>query len=506
MRFVALLLLILACSIAGCQGSGSPGPGQDDGDTPIASLLGALPSPSELSARHAAASEAPPKSVSNVMMMYGASYTDDPLPSNVSRVGTELWLYAETLELTYAFFTVGNTFMQSMEQFTGVWTQVDWETGQPQAPHGLYIGLPDYDADTWSWVGPVTGNGGWIDVSDRNLRGTIGPEYLAVVAYAPTNNLFELEKLAISHTSVDGTLGNEWLYYTHENPAEPTFGTSISRVRADGSEIDPLFIGSETIENSHPVITQGAQRLLAFAHSNNGPFEIWRSGLDGSTPSVLMSLPDEDLLPVGWHPEGESFLFLRRSQLVLWYDLWARDVGEGVSGMLHPENLVVREAAWDPSGGSLFSAIIVSGNPDTRLSFIWDNGPLPVGEFPNDIILNLPDTHFMEPAPYAIPDGQGGVFSGIICTLLADSTYKLLNGAGSSDNIDWNYNYIVSAEYNLRSAAVSPDGTRVAFVRCEPGESSGTLVVTDFVEPDLDTATELVDNVQGDVVWYDPDF
>ena len=43
-------------------------------------------------------------------------------------------------------------------------------------------------------------------------------------------------------------------------------------------------------------------------------------------------------------------------------------------------------------------------------------------------------------------------------------------------------------------------------MRCDKGEALGTLVVTDFLAPDLATAVEIAEDVAGDVIWYDPGF
>ncbi|MBN2081383.1 hypothetical protein JW859_04155 [bacterium] len=479
----------------------------DDTPDPYAAFS-ALPRPSELSARQAAASEAPARSVSNLILMSGPSYTDDPLPSNVERGEDYCALYAETSELTYAFFMLANTVLQDADELTHVSADLSWpgEGDAPQAPYGLYLGLPDYDADVWSWVGPVAEDAGWIDVADRNLSGTVGPEYIVAVAFAPTANIVNLYNLAFRHTSVDSEAGNEWIYYTHEDPAEPTFGGSISRARPDGSEVDHLFVGSETIDNFSPVITTGAERRLAFAHNSGGYDEIWRSQLDGTAPSVLMAIPDTDLVPVGWHPQGASFIFLRREALELYYDLWARDIDAGVNGILHNESEIVKYAVWDTSNDYRFSALAVIGNPDTRLAYVWSEGPLPVESYMDSIVPNALDEYFMDPAPYVIANGLGDTLCGFLCTIRDGNALWLVDFPHRSDADASVDDYLVSAEDNLRSATVSPDGTRVALIRCPAGELSGTLVVTDFVNPDLASAVEIATDVTGDVIWYDPDF
>jgi len=502
MRLLTLAIAVVIMLLPGCRSSGTVVVNTPD---PYAAFS-ALPRPSELSAQHAASSEAPAKAVSNLVLMEGASYTDDPPSSNVSRVGSEVWLYAETQELTYAFFMLANTELQSTESFTHVRLEYDWETGYPEAPHGLYLGLPDYASDTWFWQGPLAQEEEWLDISDRNLVGTLGPEYFVVVAFAPTNSLVEVEQVALRHTNINDPIGDEWLYYAHKDPAEPTFGSSISRARPDGSEIDHLFVGGETSDNISPQIVTSSPRRLAFAHADSGRYEIWRSELDGSDPTTLMSVEDTDVVPVGWHPTRESFLFLRREGMALWWDLWARDIDAGVNGLVHAESEIIREAVWDITSEYRFSALAVTGNPDSEINYIRSDGPLPLDNSFEFVMANVEGNYHHEPDVYTISDGLGGKRMGLIVSYQTATDCSLSIHHGAIEDFNGFSTYLNSTEYDLRSPAVSPDGTRIAIVRCDKGEALGTLVVTDFLAPDLATAVEIAEDVAGDVIWYDPGF
>ncbi|GEM_PF-2759158 len=493
---LSCIALLTALLLPAC---GGPDAGPLGSEDPTAAFA-AFPSPLELN-RGGAADEPVSKGVSTVILMSGGSFTEDPPSSNVSRMGDECWLYGQTLELTYAYFELAGTVLQGGEYFTHVLVEIDWEYGNPQPPEGMYIGMPDYERDAWHWLGPVTQSGVWMDISDLGLRGNVGTEHVIVVAFHL--GLLAVEQLAFRHTSLDHTEGNEWLYYEHDTPDVPGAGTSISRARPDGSEIDHLFVATPAVALSRPVIATGDSDRLAFARSEDGVKEIWRSELDGSAPAMLLAIDGESVLPVGWHPDGSSFLFLRGE--VSDYDLWARDIGEGVNGILHPESEVVWDAVWDTSNDYLYSAIVVNRGTDTNFHYIWSEGPLPVTEPSTIIFESLEHCVDDEPAPYAISDGTGGSNCGFVFTHHDGEDWMLYRYPAASDAESYPEFYLESSDQALYQAAVSPDGTRIALLHGERGEYEGTLLVTDFLDPDLDTALEIAQHVQ-DVVWYDPDY
>lgn len=494
---ILILLLLIATILSACSSSGAT---PNNSAEPIAAFA-AFPRPSEL-ASGTDTVEPATKIASNVIAMDGGSFTETPPSSNVNRVGNECWLYGQTLELTYAYYELAGTVLQGSEYFTHVLAELDWETGFPDPPLGLYIGMPDYEHDTWCWLGPWELNAGWVDISELNLRGNVGVEHIIVVAFCDDHVI--VDRLAFQHTSLDHTAGNEWLYYEHETPDVPGAGMSISRARPDGSEIEHLHGGTETASAHRPVIsTRGGDRL-AYGYYQGDRTEIWRSELDGSAPTQLLAVADEDVMPVGWHPQGLSMLFLRRGASTYW-DLWARDIDAGVNGLLYQETNEILEAIWDTSNDYRFSAIVSLLHPNHDFYYIWNEGPLPVTE-PPIMVYETPDgCSDTEPAPYLLCDCTGGVESGFVFTHFSSEQWVLFRYPAASDAGSFPVFYLESIGYALHEAAVSPDGTRIAMLQCERGEYEGTLLVTDFLDPDLDTAVEIAQNVR-DVIWYDPDY
>jgi len=508
MRIVGVLLLI-ALILSGCS-SKIANSSRAARFNP-ANAFASLPSPAEAAARTASSDDALVlKTTSRVVWMEGDTFTEDPPSSNVEILPQwhQCEMYGQQLELTYCFYEIAAPVLTEEDQLTDLMVQFGWANETPTPPDGLWIGLPDYTNNRWVWRdGPITESNTWIDISDLGIIGNAGPEHFAAIAWAIDN--VTLSDFYLQHVSEASPAGDEWIYYTHEDPDNPeTIGHSISRVRPDGSDQQVIIAGDETNDASHPVFSTTGSDRLAYALNQGGWTEMWRCELDGSSPSLLASSDERDILPAAWSPDGSVSLTLR-SRPTVGYNLFARDTGEEVNGLLLSESSVVYDAVWDPSGESFYSALVTVGYLGYKgIEYVREDGDLPIGGTPVPLLYNVAfERDVFEPAPYAIPDGNGQMHYGFLRADEGAFSFDLFefHGAPDDDPLEtYSSSYLMDHDYDLRSPAVSLDGTLVAFVAMEVGGEVGTLYVTDYFVPDLDTAIPVADHVVGDVIWYDP--
>ncbi|MBN2081565.1 hypothetical protein JW859_05075 [bacterium] len=505
MRVLSALLL-LCCCLVGCRAS-NPTPVTFD----PAQKFSEIPRPSELvNAAAAASGTAALKQTSNVVdRIPGSAFVQTlPYPNTEHHEDTySCALDGSTGSLAYCFFEYD---LGQILSVAGVLAELEWADAEPDAPEGVWVGLPDYASDSWYWFGPCGAPAQWIEAPPAELYGNLLPGYVVVVNCAPTT--VELYGVGLRCTYDTDPGDNSILYYAHYNPAEPTFGTSISRMQPDLSlEPELLLAGTETVSYALPRIAHDDDvDYLAYAYNDGGSWQIWRANLDGTGPVPLFDDPGVDYLPGDWDPNGDVCTYLQLNAEEE-YNLMAHDIATDTTGLLTRYEDFVMNSMWlDNLGGdfrTVFTLRVNGPPPRNVIAYVLASGVPP---FESEPVVTIDDGSeiAIQPYPFYLRNGAALARNYLVFAsqgratntfdLFRDDSPYSINDHGSIHPL------IVDPTMDLKSPAVSHRSGMMVYVAAEPGADRGTMYLTDFLtasHPDS-TVTWLADEVTGQVIFH----
>jgi len=509
MRLICIFVLLVA-SLAGCRSAAPvPLPPFDP-----AQAFAALPSPNELlSAQPHHANAAVKQTSSHVVHMCGDLFSDAPAAQNVTRneLKHTCVLDGETAELTYCFFSLHTDYLNATSDFIdAVSAEIDWPTKVPDAPEGLWLGLPNYTAGRWDWYGPLSETPQWLEPAGGQIRGQAGSECFAFVNYSSGNATLKSLNLSCSD---DEEEAEEYLYYCGLDAAHPEYAASLWLVNADGlSNPDPQSYGSEDKTESEPCFAMfNNQQAIGFAMAATAadPTSIWWQEISTGTGHEFRTEAATNIVPAGWRSDGGAYLWRKLLPTGVWQLMVTDIVLSGDAQVTFPDLNIVSAAWYDSETEADYSAIFsmrIEG-PPTRcvIACVRVDGELPNMEVPQVIVDNGTESA-IDPLPFTMHDGQGELCYGFVYSTrpTPGDTNELFAWLGGPDDDVDPRPLLHDEANNLRYPAVSPDGTRLAFVSFAPGANTGTLYVTDFINPNLSTAALLAEEVTSRAVWYDP--
>lgn len=507
---VSLLFLAVLFTCAGSCGPAAERPQAFD----PAQAFAALPSPNELLLIQPRLGSAAAKQASrNVVRMCGDQFNNVPEPQNVTRdeLKHTCILDGETATLTYCCFFLEWDYLSSVSDYIdAVSAEINWPGKPPQAPEGIWLGLPNYPAYRWDWYGPLTEAPQWIDPAGGQIRGQMGGECVAVVNYSNGSaTLKAINMVCASDTDVP----DEYLYYCGLDADNPSINSRLYRVNADGLSLPESCGYADAGDTcSEPCAGRVADKLAicyAFADTAADKTAVWWLDIETGLHSVLRSKHDVNIVPAGWRGDGDVYLIRQLLHTGAW-QLMVEDTVLGEEAAMTPEDVSILTAAWYPGESWIDYTAIFSmriEGPPTRsvIAYCSVDGELPDQELPQVIVDNGTESA-IDPQPFSLWDGEAGWCLGFVYSTRPspEATNELFAWfGGPEDDVDPRL-LVHDATHDLRYPAVSPDGTRLAYVAFVPGADSGTLYVTDFICPDADAALLLAEDVTSCGVWFDP--
>jgi len=448
------------------------------------------------------------------LSVQGFRYLDLPgWSANASAVGNSLVLTGSTSTLNYAFFRVSSSRLGLTDTLAQIEVDYEFTTGDPTAPEGLYIGLPDHDKDHWVWLDGRDLNGQLHDVSALNLHGLDpvafpGGSYIAVVNHSSGN--VKVSRVTLRFNTASANDGDEVLYYESHASGDIFGATSVSQVGLSGSPSLVHATDGVTVVYGIPFVVDyhGAWQLTYARRPIPGKSEVWMSGLDGSSPMVIGSSADA-LIPGGWDYGTDRGLFCRAVSGSL--NLYGfHDVAE--NGRISRSFDSVGKAVWDMSiDTSVLGYAAVCERVYDDVNGLWaivrfnGNSPFPIDASPESMTNLLAGESQRDPEMVEIDelDGNPGYYIYFAAQNHNDSSWNLYRtsyGTISAEPV------IIDPAHDLRSPTPSRDGRLLAYVRLPIGSAdgdTGELVVCDLLHPE--TGEQVLSNdCVGQISWYDP--
>jgi len=268
---------------------------------------------------------------------------------------------------------------------------------------------------------------------------TVQTEYLANIWLAPTENFAEARQITFS--SIGGRYGRHGLEWTTDNRlvyvAFADRGMSLWAMDPDGS--NQKRITPDGFIDYNPSATADG-RTIAFGSNRSGSFEVWRVSADGSDLRQLTF--DGGEMP-GVSPDGKWVVYVSTRDGLNNVRRVPLDGGEAV-------RLTDKPAQWirvSPDSRS-FACGYLDGHGKTRLAVFPIDGGEPVKLF------DLPPTANLRYTLRWTPDGNTLSYRD-----WENGYWRQSLAGGSARRIE------NLPEEKYFSAAWSPDGKRLAFVR-----------------------------------------
>jgi hypothetical protein len=502
----AIVVLLTACLLIGCGGGTEPVAAQFN----PAHEFSALPRPSQLmQAGVPHATSAVKQASTTVNRIPGEDFADFLPSPNVVRHEDTLSCAMEGRigELAYCFFEQTKP---TEYTFSGLLAEFDWAVAAPEPPAGIWIGLPDYANDTWAWFGPASSDPEWIDTSAAGFHGQMDYGYIAAVnCSAHEAELYAIDfRTYYEEDQPDPSL----LYYSHSNPAEPTSGTSISRVQPGlGGEPELIFAGTATESYASPRIAHVDDvDYLAYAYTDGGAWQVWLAALDGTDPVPIYADPGVNYRPGDWNENGEACTFLELNPAGR-YNLNAHSIPSDISGLLTRDEDFVMNSWWLDCNGLLYANVFslrIDGPPARSIIAYAAANDVPPFEYSPITVVDDGAEIAILPYPFVLRNGLNQYDGNLVFSSRgrASETFDIfwLSWPGAQITSGFLTPLIVDPETDLRSPAVGERTGLMAYIAQEPGEEHGSLYMTDLFEagnPDA-AVTWIADEVSGQMVWY----
>ncbi len=503
MRGLTLLLLV-SFLLAGCDNAPSPA---SHAALPPATL-DMIPSPSQLGATGSGSEPAPSAKFSSVVQrIYGDDYSDAMANAQVTRnaATNSCTLSGQPGSMAFCIYElIPGTFTEGVLA-SGILLESEWLVEPPLAPDGLWVGVPDYVRDRWVWVGPVSEEAVWFDLSTYELFGRVGETHLVAVNCAASE--VELHTLNLDVGNGAPEQDASWLYYTRYDEENPALGTSIVRLQPGlASPPEVVLQGTLTASYFCPQIFRSAgEYYLLYALNDSGDNEVWSAELDGANPQPLCMDAGRNYLPgdYNWYTGNNMYLELNAQGR---YNLYATEFASGTTGLFtRPQDLILH-VTWNDSTAADFAAIFslrVDGPPVRSVIAYASAWGLPPFAAPPEVLIDNGSESAMMPSYFVLTDSFGHGQPGIVFTSRGRDCerYALYWYAWQGAIIDEGTlrTLAVDPALDLISPAVSPRGYWLAYIAKLPAADRGTLYMTDFltVTNPASDATALDTNVTG---------
>jgi hypothetical protein len=504
------LLLMASLVLAGCHS----GPNLASHAMLPPSTLGSIPSPSQLDAGVPGTGQASgTKQASSLNRVLGADYSDELANAHVARHAAtySCALAGEPDSIAFCIFELNPGILSEDGLISAVLVESEWAAQLPATPDGLWVGVPDYIRDRWTWLGPVSDEAVWLDLTSYALRGRPGANHLAVVNCAPST--VELYALNIQSAVAVPDLESSWLYYTRYDEENPALGTSIIRIQP-GLAGPPEVVLQGTASESYfyPRIRftySTGDSYLVYALNSGGDNEVWSANLDGTNPQPLCQDAGVNYLPGAFDSYTDNSTYLEQNAQGR-YNLFAVDGESGTASLLTRLQDHILHVTWDNSTACNYAVIYslrVDGPPVRSViaySQAWNPPPF---EYEPDVLIDNGMESAIMPSYFEIIDSLGQPLPNIVfCSRgRAGNRFALYWYAWRGDLIDDGILHTIAVvpDSDLLSPSVSPRGKWLAYVATEPGVDRGVLNLTDFLSitnPASDAVTLDV-QVTGQVVW-----
>jgi Tol biopolymer transport system component len=238
-------------------------------------------------------------------------------------------------------------------------------------------------------------------------------------------------------------------------------GAQIVSVNPEGSGLQPVTDG--TADSEEPKWSPDGRRVAYAAPdpSDSNLDRIWVANADGSAPHMVAPAANMTDFYPSWSPDGQRLMFLRQQETPFAAVGFAVANAEGTgSAAVIPgtDTDADTEPAWSPDGGRIAFAHFIGGNNPYEIDVMNLDSS---GQHPLDTPPDMREDH----APAWSPDGGTVWFSRGLpspgCFSQSQIYAVPANGSAPSALISRDSSF---SDYG---PAPSPDGTRVAFTRCD---------------------------------------
>ncbi len=255
--------------------------------------------------------------------------------------------------------------------------------------------------------------------------------------------------------------GNGRIAFTREpGNGQPDAPAQILAVNADQSAFGPI---TGPIDAEQPAWSPNGKQIAYVASDpvNTGRARVFVANADGSAPHQVAPLVDTSDFAPTWSPDGSRLAFQRQTYSGMAITSESIDIAnaDGTGSATSVPGTDEDDApAWSPDGSRFAIVHFTGGAPQTVLQLIGVDGS-------NRQTLDTPPSDRRDDAPAWSADGQTVWFDRGQPAVGCASQSQIYAVAASAPETA----ALVSLDPSFSDylAAPSPDGTKVAFVRCD---------------------------------------
>jgi hypothetical protein len=387
-----------------------------------------------------------------------------------------------------------------------------WLAAPPAPSQGLWIGLADYERNSWAWFGPAVESASEFSAAERELLSQGETFHVVLLNYSA-------EQLRVISMDYDyraiPPADDQWIYFTQTDPEHPQWGTSIVRASPATGAQQVVLAGGTDESFSHPHVAGADGSLgLDFAYRMTGmSTAIFRCDPVGGNRHLVVQEPLHDVFPAGWAPDGSAFVYMRSTGHNELFNVFAYDVDTDTSGLLLADSYEVSDAIWDDTGGVEYCALIVlpfDFMMEGEIFRVWSDGPLPANALPQGVVYSqpcMPVGYCSDPVAYSVQLEGGQLQRGVVW-VEGDPFHndpRLRRALGASDEVNpWQADQLGPPHTRATKPAISSDGRYLAFLGRLYVTEPHSLCLAYFPEGHIDSYCELALNAVGRPCWYQP--